>query len=458
MAGIRVGVATVDITPPLGLPLMGNYREDYAARGVHDPLFAKAIVFADESGGKAALLAVDVCMLDRENVAFMRQSINSQCDVPPDNVMIHATHTHSGPAISTRIGPAEQIAPDAADVQRFLTSAASAVAAANRLLGDATLTLGRSSEDRVSFHRRLQRHDGSTQMNWEALLPGFDPTEIHRPWGAIDPELLCVGVEQNGRLVGALVSFGLHPAILAGDNWLYSADYPGYLAEALARTRGSSFVSMFLNGCCGDVNHIDYRDPMQGRGYQMTQRVGYMLGAAAHQAMNVAQPMSGTDLRVSRQLVQLERTRIDDSERAWCERVLEEARQCPPQGQVDGLPDAYYAKLRLQMWQNQGHPDHVEVMAIRIGDVAVVGLPGEAFCQLGLEIKRHSPAAHTLVAGLCNDAIGYLPTRESFEQGGYETTAGSTFYAPGAGERLVSSALAQLERLFSTTPGGSQSQ
>ena len=94
-------------------------------------------------------------------------------------------------------------------------------------------------------------------------------------------------------------------------------------------------------------------------------------------------------------------------------------------------------------------------MVIRLGDAAIVGLPGEAFCRLGLEIKHRSPARHTIVAGLCNDAIGYLPTRESFPQGGYETTPGSTFYEPGSAEQLVESALAQLERLFTTpeSPG-----
>jgi len=87
---------------------------------------------------------------------------------------------------------------------------------------------------------------------------------------------------------------------------------------------------------------------------------------------------------------------------------------------------------------------------LRIGDVALVGLPGENFCESGMEIKHRSPAPHTLVAGLSNDAIGYLPTRESFPQGGYETTVGSTVYTEDAAERLVASAVAQLERLFSS--------
>lgn len=449
MSGIRVGVASVDFTPEPGLPLMGNFRDDYAARGVHDPLRAKAVVFADEQGAKGALLAVDICMLDRQNVAFMREVIDSTCDVPSDSVLIHATHTHSAPAASGKIGLEEEVAPHHVAIESFLRTAASAVAEANRVLADTMLEVGHATEDRLCFNRRLRRRDGTTQMNWEALQPDFEPEEIMGAWGPVDPEMICLTLQREQEPIAALVNYGLHPAILAGDNWLYSADFPGYLAEAMSRTLGDGFTCLFLNGCCGDVNHVDYRDQPQGRGYQMTQRVGYMLGAAAHQAINSSEPVRMDSLRVSRELVALDRLKIDASDRNWCEEVLEEARIHPPQGQVDGVPDVYYAKLRLRMWEEQDYPDHVEVMVIRIGDVAVVGLPGEAFCQLGLDIKGRSPARHTLVVELANDAIGYLPTLESFDQGGYETTSGSTFYEPGSAERIVESALTQLEKLFS---------
>jgi hypothetical protein len=450
MAEIWVGAATLDITPGLGLPLMGNFRDDYAARGAHDPLRARAMVFADRRGVKAALLAVDVCMLDRHNVARMRDAIGSQSDVPPQNVWIHATHTHSAPAVAARLGMEPEIAPHQAEIDALLDKAASAVALADRASGGATLCVGSSREDRVSFNRRLKRRDGTTQMNWEALQDGFDPSQIVEPWGPTDPQLSCLVIQQQGQPAAAVINFALHPAILAGDNWLYSADYPGYLAEALSRTVGDGLHWLFLNGCCGDVNHVDYRDRLQGRGYQMAQRVGYMLGAAAHQAINSRKATGGDRVCVSRRMVSLPRLRISPEERARCQRVLDEAGANPPPGQVDGVPDAYYAKLRLDMWSNQDDPDQVEVMAMRIGDAALVGLPGEAFCQLGLEIKRRSPAQHTLVAGLSNDAIGYLPTRDAFEQGGYETASGSTFYQPGAAERLVESAVEQLDQLFSS--------
>ena len=100
------------------------------------------------------------------------------------------------------------------------------------------------------------------------------------------------------------------------------------------------------------------------------------------------------------------------------------------------------------MYEKQADHDKVEVMAIRIGDVAIVGLPGELFCEFGMEIKKCSPAKHTIVIELANDAIGYIPTEEAFEQGGYEPTPGTTMYLKGSGENITASAIAQLNKLF----------
>jgi neutral ceramidase len=451
MSGLHIGVAAVDCTPPPGLPLLGNSRDDYAARGMHDPLMAKAIVFADPHGLKAARLVVDACVLDRANVALMRRHIGNHCDVPPENVMIGSTHTHSGPATTDLLPLGFDVRPHLAEIERFLSNAATAVVKANEKLSPAEIRVGRSYEDRISFNRRLRRRDGSTQMNWDALLPGFDAEQILGPWGPVDYEVISLLIEHGGRPTAAVVNFGLHPAILAGDNWLYSADFPGYLAEALSRTLDDSLTTLFFNGCCGNINHIDYRDPSQGRGFKMTQRCGYMLAAAAHQAINAAKPVRNClPLAVSRELVRLERIKLSEDHRRQCEHIVEEARRNRPKGQVDGLPDAYYAEIQLHMCRKQHQPDEAEVMVIRLGDLAIVGLPGEVFCEFGMEIKRLSPAAHTLVGELCNDEIGYLPTRESFAQGGYECLPGSTFYEAGAGERLTQSALTQLNRLYQT--------
>ncbi len=441
MENIKVGIAAVDYTPEIGLPLMGNFRDDYASRGMHDPLMARAIVFEDSDGQKAAMLSVDNAMIGRKFVQIMRKHIEGKCGISGDNILIAATHTHSGPGVE---GLKPMPACEAQVSEKFLKKATTAVIEANKRLCKSTLKIGTTNEERLSFVRRLKCKDGKTHMNWEGLDPDFIVEALGKP----DPQVLVLTVEQEGVSVAAAVNFGLHPAVLAGDNWLYSADYPGYLSEAMRRVLGEEFVMLFFNGCCGNVNHIDYTDKLQGRGYQMTQRIGHMLAVSAIEAMKNDKAVGGDKVAVSRKLVELPRIKISCEQKEWAERVLEEAANNPAAGQVDGLPDEFYANVFLRLYEVQNEDDKVEVMAFRIGNVGIVGLPGEIFCELGLQIKRQSPAKHTLVIELANDAIGYLPTNEAFAQGGYEVTPGVTQYEKGAGEKITESAISQIEKLF----------
>lgn len=441
MADLLVGIAQVDYTPRVGLPLMGNFRTDYAARGVHDPLYAKAIVFQDPAGRHIAIVSVDICMLDRGNVAFMRDYIAARSPLKPQEILITATHTHSAPApmVLGSLPKCEDV-----DIEAFLSAASQAVVLACKDLRPAQLAVGQVEERRVSFNRRLLCRDGQTHMNWE----GLDPAFVVEPRAPIDPRMTTLAVIRDEQPVAALVNFGLHPAILAGDNWLYSADFPGYLCEAMTRLRGPDFVTMFVNGPCGDVNHLDYSDPLQGRGYQMTQRLGYLLAVSAQEALQGSVPVEGPAIGLSHERVGLPRLRISEDEIAWCRKVIAEADRGGSPGQVDGLPDEFYARTRVKMHAAQHTDDQVEVMAIRIGDVGIVGLPGEILCELGMGLVSRSPAKRTLVIELANDAIGYIPTREAYPHGGYEVTPGATLYQPGCGERLVDSAVRQLTALF----------
>jgi neutral ceramidase len=93
------------------------------------------------------------------------------------------------------------------------------------------------------------------------------------------------------------------------------------------------------------------------------------------------------------------------------------------------------AAWRDRMLAGMGQSLTTEVQAFRIGEAAVVGLPGEIFVELGMAIKAGSPIQPTFVAELVGDSVGYLPTRKAYDEGGYEVTA--TIFAPGAGEMLV---------------------
>jgi hypothetical protein len=131
--------------------------------------------------------------------------------------------------------------------------------------------------------------------------------------------------------------------------------------------------------------------------------------------------------------------------------VVKSAGHAGPAGQVDGIPDLLFARDQIEL-SRRAEPIRAEVQAIRIGGIALVGLPGEFFVEFGLEIKKRSPAAlfeKTFVVGLANGSVGYVPTKEAFAQGGYEPTPWRfSRLAPEAGRMCVESAVNQLRNLF----------
>ena len=390
------------------------------------------------------MLTVDICYIPADMIELMREHIAAATDIPAANIMIHATHTHSGP-------PANMDDPDA---KEYLKKAADAVIQADKNLADAELRVGRTTEDRVSHNRRLKAIDGTTHMVWEEFEPGY----IEGPLGGKDPELITVGIEQNGETKGVLVNFGCHPTTLTGNNWLYSADYPGYLTEAIQKVKGADFGVQFLNAPSGNVTQVDHKVGFLDT-YQECQRIGYLLGVAALEALNDSRPATGDgSVRISTEKVPLKKIRISEERKAWAEKVMRRVeKEGMPELQPDGIPDEVYAQLWLDLSAEQDEIDSLEVMAVKIGELAIVGLPGEMFNEFGIHIKENSPFENTLVLGLTNGSYHYFPTEISFTQGpkgfepmitGYETTPGTTDFEIGGGEKLAAAGVARLKELF----------
>ncbi|MBK8501170.1 MAG: neutral/alkaline non-lysosomal ceramidase N-terminal domain-containing protein [Saprospiraceae bacterium] len=329
---LGIGYAEVNYTPRIGLGMVGNYRgDDYASRGIHDSLFAKAIVALGDDGNKIAIVSVDICNIKAGSVEYMRNTIAEASDLEAENILIHATHTHSGP--ESRLE-----APEAKD---YLAKAAGAVLLANKTIKPSQLLAGRTIEDRVSHNRRLKAIDGSTHMVWEKFEPGY----ISESLGSIDPEMITIGIQQQGKMVAALINFGCHPTTLTGNNWLYSADYPGYITESIHKVKGKEFGSMFLNGACGNVTQVDHKAGFIDT-YQECQRIGYILGVAALESMNAQKELSDNgQVMVSRERVPIKKIGISEEQYQWAKEVMERVeREGMPPLQADGIPNEVYAK------------------------------------------------------------------------------------------------------------------
>ena len=152
----------------------------------------------------------------------------------------------------------------------------------------------------LSFNRRLVMKDGKMRMNWE----GVDPQSVLREAGPIDPELYVISLRDcKGSTKALIINFTLYPAVLVGKDWLYSRDYLNYLDGYIKDKIGADTVVFFANGAQGNINHIDYKDKNQGRGFEEAKRIGNILGKEVLKLLEQVQPVRDEIIKCEHQTI-----------------------------------------------------------------------------------------------------------------------------------------------------------
>ena len=435
---LRVGASAVVITPALGAAMAGYYSPR-ASEGVHDDLYAKSIIF-EQDGQKAALVSCDLISMPHRLAAEARELIERQVPgLPPERVMISATHTHTGPVLPTGSSrdPADE-GPGAVArqyVQSLPELIAKSVKDADAKLAPAKVSVGVGREERLSFNRRFHMKDGTVGWNAGKLNPN-----IVAPAGPIDPEVPVVYVETaDGKPLATYVNFAMHLDTVGGLR--VSADYPFALAALLAKVKGPEMLTVFTIGTAGDINHIDvsHKDPQKGP--EEAARIGTILAGEVIKTYARMKPVPTTAPRAKREVVKLDLATVHAQE-------VEQARKTAVKFGKDAptFLERVHAYKVLDVAAREGKPLEAEVQVIALGDdLAFVALPGEIFVELGLAVKKASPFRHTVIAELANGSVGYVPTRKGFEQGNYEPV--SARCAAGSGEKLVETAARLLAEL-----------
>lgn len=436
-AELRLGTAAAVINPQPGTPLAGYYSAR-ASDGVLDDIYAKAAVL--EAGGtKVVLVVCDLITLPRPTVVAARQQIFASTGIPGGHVMISATHSHTGPVLARESSRDDLDGGNTAlgrsyteDLPRLI---ARTVEEADRKLTPARVSAAVSREDQLSFNRRFWMRDGSVGWN-----PGKLNKNIVRPAGPIDPEVAVVYFESiNAQPLLTYVNFAMHPDTTGGTR--ISADYPGVLARRLADYKGSSMLTIFANGACGNINHINVNWAVPQKGASEANRIGTILAADVLRAYTDLKPIEPGRLRVRSEEVELPLPRLTAQDVAEATAVLK--RMADKETKFMELVKAFKV---LDVAAREGKPHEVEVQVLALGnDLAWVSLPGEIFVELGLSIKAGSPFKQTLIAELANGSIGYIPNKEAYPQGNYEVV--SARCAEGSGEILVATALKLLKQL-----------
>lgn len=443
MSELRAGVARSVVTPTTG-----QWRHN----DVNDELYAKALVL--ENGEESlALVVCDVGGIGSRASQEAREMAARIAGIPADHIMIAATHTHYGPWADD--GSEEN--------RRYWDWAgpriADAIALAKRRLQPAKIAHGSGSVPGEVYNRRYWMKDESVVFNPlnvryfgddGSFTQVYQRADIVRPAGPTDPEVgLLVVMGEDEKPIAIWANYALH-YVDSPDYDRISANYFGEFERALQRIEGCGLLGVMMNGTCGDVNNVDYMgdpepEPLYGR--WNLERVSTLVAAEVckvWRGIRRSHYQEDPTLAVATERIVAKHRAITDAELEQAEAFLKEEHPAGF-GTKEWLEDVRCRTiLDVAKW---GPEREMLIQAFRIGDLVTVALPGEVFVEVGLEIKRRSPFARTLVCSLANDAVGYIPTEKAFGEGSYETLQSPV--APGTAAELAGSATTLLKRLAS---------
>jgi len=412
---LKAGFAKIDITPEFGIQIPG-YFGIRPADGIIDPLYARAVVL-DDGICPLAFVVMDILHVSAASTKMIRDRVSAATEIPHDNIMVGATHIHTGSSTDRRTeAPGSW---DEANIVLTAKKTADAVITAWNKREDAKIGYGSKDEHNVAFNRRYYMKDGTLKTN-----PGVLNPDIDRVAAPIDPQVGVLRVDYaDGRPMGTVINYAVHPDVVGGTK--FCADYIGELSRTLKKIYGDDFGVVYMNGCCGDLNHIDALGGTNLPLGKQHLRMGKMLAGDAMNVFEFTQTSDNVTLGTASTIFHGTRRRVSDADYAWALKAKDDENL--------SAVDRYYARVWTEMYEDPIPDPDIEVQSCSIkwndplkngtvpGDLAISSLPGEIFVEIGLELKAKSPFANVMICELANGYYGYISTKKGIEDGGYET-------------------------------------
>jgi neutral ceramidase len=425
---MNAGFAQLEVTPDPGEEMTGyGYFLNRRATGALDPLQARALAL-EEGDGRAVIVQLDLLGLSREYVAAIRTAVEQATGLPPEHLLLHCTHTHSGPGTMRVDGcglPSEHYM---------------------RLLHGRILQVVQAALDDLLPVTASQRFE----TDWPE---GFASNRV----GATDLDTRVRGLRLDpagGRPI-VVLSYACHPVTL-GRNREYSADYPGAVLREL---NAYGMRALYLNGCCGDIDPLA-NTVQWGAGTRETLLIyGRDLAARAKQAMASPMTWQTGPVRGCSRSIELDVEPTTEGElRASLGELKRQLLEQPENGPL--RVDALWHERMIQGHQNGRMAElaAAEIQAIACGEVVFVGLSAETFTELGGMVRASAPAHHLMVAATSNGVLGYIGTERDIREQGYASLAASKIYGmplprPGAGERWAAAGAEVIAAVTGEKPG-----
>lgn len=414
MLTLSANAVEAAITPPTGTELLEPRGQ--RATGVHDDLFVRVLALGDGEID-LAIATLDLVGLDPDLAQRIRQAVQAHTDLPPECLMLNASHTHSSP-VTIPWGRTAQDYRDRYWEAQLAEIVARAVAQAREGLEPATLSMG-CAPVQIGYNRRLSSVSGTIMAA--------------NPAGPVAPWVDVLRVDgQDGLSMAVLYSHAAHPVAVHRSDTRFSADYPAYAGQVLRERLGGNIISLFAQGCGGDINV----EPL-AKGYAEAERAGRHLGEAAATAARQAQPIAAGRLRaILREMV----LPFEPIDAALVDAVEARGREAIATLEQQGTDEqGLYGYRELLLWGERlrallAQPDGLRglpfpLQGFALGpDLAIIGLPHEMFVEYQLYLQVHSPFRHTMVLGYTNICADYVPTADALVLGGYEPEGAAKLY------------------------------
>jgi len=419
---LRAGVARADLDPPAGIPMAGYGSARYS-KGTLDPLEARVLALSD-GDRTVALVTLDLCYtFDAGAMDQIRAAVRPAID----EVIFHASHTHSGPTYSEAPAALEHAVPR---IAAAIQEAARSMTPAQAGNGWGQIQLG--------FNRRYLESDGTVRMFWrnEAKISTTFP---------VDPTVGVIRVDRrDGTPLAVLVNYACHPVVLGPDNVRYSADYPGEMRRYVEQELGHGVMAFFLQGASGDINPYYDKTPLIEDALEVMKQTGQRLGAEAVRLAQSIRTQAPESAHIRSKTVVL------GVANRWDVAKLEPI-----------LKDRYRitgARANRLLAQDMQAP--VTTLLLDLGsrdrDLAFVGMPGEPFVEFQMQLRAKSPLPNSFLLGYTNGYFAYLPTIAAAVRGGYGANSSVNPTEAGTGERMLNTGLIsiyELLGLLSEQPG-----
>lgn len=434
---MKAGFSKVCINPPYGAPIVGYY-EERLVKGIHDDLFARATAF-DDGETKAVIIAVDVCILAQKYYDECKKLINEATGINKDAIFINCSHTHTGPLLGKDF--ASEKSSDPAYDKMFVEAIRDAAVYAVADLKEAKIETASSQAKNISFVRRYRMKDGGVQTN-----PGVNNPNIDHALATPNETVKIVKIIRENADDIVMVNFGTHPDSVGGE--YISADYMGYVCDIMENAVPNT-KCMFLLGCQGDVNHVNVA-PTKGeaaiskidfdgvpRSNAHAEHMGRIIAGAALSVYSITEEVKSDKISFVFDKVVLpshqQNDRIEEAKKIHDLYVAGRANELPFKEME--LTTAVAEARRIINLENGPESYDFFLSAIKVGDLVFAGIGGEPFTEIGNRICEGSPFSETILCCLTNSAGGYIPTRQAYDEGGYE--ARGSHLKPGGDDIVV---------------------